>query len=350
MISTETPPFLRTACLHLSYRVQGHLHVPSPAAAVWRGQIGYHLRRLGSEDDHDRDRSLYQQLFRTPRAAVDVPDYEGRLLGALGLAGEHVPHPFLVRPADPPRPPGTDVHRTEGDRVQVEVVLLGTAVRHLPSLTGIAEILGADGLGRRTTQPDGSTARGRVSLTGATLRIGAAEQALYDGTDWTLPAVCGPDLYDRAPPVVESPDADAPPRPLRVRLLTPTRLKHRGEIVRPETMTAGALAANLYRRVAGMVVCYGRDAPPAEAAATWQDATRQLAEETSLDASGTRWIDDTRYSSRQDRRHPAGGLVGTLCLDAPDAARRRWAEWVGRAEPIHLGKATSMGLGRLQLP
>jgi hypothetical protein len=345
------PPALRTATLRLSYRVEGHLHLPSPPAAVWRGQLGEYLHRLASEKHHEQDLSLYQRLFRTPRSAVDVPDLDGRLLGALGLAGEHVPHPFVVRQVRPPRPPATDVHRTDGDPVQVEWILLGTAVQHLPQLTGIAEVIGTDGLGRRTSQPNGKKMRGRAALEEATLHVGDAERTLYDGAEWTLPATCGPDLYDRIGPAEPGPeDTPVPARPLRARLITPTRLKHCGDIRRPDTLTPAALVDCLYRRVVGMSFCYGRKAPPTLQTSDWREAFWELAEATSLDTSGARWTDDQRYSHRQERTHPAGGIVGTLCLDAPAEARRTWARWLRRTEDLHLGKSTSMGLGRLEVP
>jgi len=344
---TEMPP-LRTATLELSYRAQGRVRLPSPPAHVWRGQLGYYLHRLAAEEDHEQDLSLYQRLFRTPRSAVSVPDYGGRVLGPIGLAGEHVPHPFVLRHATP-EAPATDARLAPGDETTVELILMGPAVRHLPQLTALFETMGADGIGRRVEQPGGETERGAVVLTGAALRIQGVTLTLYDGTGWQLPPTCGPELYDRAAAL--SPDGDesgeVPEGPLTVTLRAPTRLRFAGDLVSPDALDADALAASLYRRGLGMAVCYGPVALSAEQIAAWQDGFKALASPTTLDAADVRWVEDRRYSHRQERPVPAGGLVGTLRLEAPPEACRVWDAWVGRAERIHLGGGTSMGLGRV---
>lgn len=351
--SLTDPPTLRTATLRLRYRAEGRVLLPSPPAHVWRGQLGYYLHRLASETEHEQDLSLYQRLFRTPRSAVGVPDYDGRLLGALGLAGEHVPHPFVVRHAEP-EAPATDRRLGPGAETVVEMRLLGGALRHLPQLTALFETIGADGLGRRVDQPDGHTARGPVTLVEATLAMGPVTLSLYDGTEWTLPPTCGPELYEQADVMAPASDAasDAVPENgecLSVTFRTPTRLRHAGGLVRPDRLDADALAATLYRRVAGLAVCYGPDDSDEETLQDWQDGFKALATPTTLDTDDVEWVTDRRYSHRQERRVPAGGLVGPVRLAAPPEALRTWARWLRQAETLHLGGGTAMGLGRLQM-
>lgn len=58
------------------------------------------------------------------------------------------------------------------------------------------------------------------------------------------------------------------------------------------------------------------------------------------------WFDYKRYSSRQSKKIPMGGLVGKVYFqDAPDWF---WA-WVKVAEIVHVGKGTSMGLGKVEI-
>ena len=60
-----------------------------------------------------------------------------------------------------------------------------------------------------------------------------------------------------------------------------------------------------------------------------------------------RWHDWTRYSSRQQTKMQMGGLVGHLVLDGV-RAQRYWKQlWLGQW--THVGKGTSMGLGRYRL-
>jgi hypothetical protein len=318
---------------------------------VWRGQLGYYLHRLADEESHAQDLSLYQRLFRTPRSAVGVPDYSGRVLGPIGLAGEHVPHPFVVRQAIP-EAPATDLRLAPGDETAVELMLMGPAVRHLPQLTALFETMGADGIGRRVEQPGGETARGAVALTGAALRIEGVSLTLYDGAEWRLPPTCGPELYDRAAALAPEHDTNKDPAQAdtqRLTLRTPTRLRFGGDRVGPEALDADALAAALYRRVVGMAVCYGPATPGAEQIAAWQDGFKALAAPTSLHTTDVRRVEDRRYSHRQERPVPAGGLAGPLRLEAPPGVLRTWRNWLRRAERLHLGAGTSMGLGRVGL-
>ncbi|MGB9625894.1 MAG: CRISPR system precrRNA processing endoribonuclease RAMP protein Cas6, partial [Phycisphaerae bacterium] len=56
------------------------------------------------------------------------------------------------------------------------------------------------------------------------------------------------------------------------------------------------------------------------------------------------WQEIPRFSSRQGEHMSLGGLVGHLVLDLPPG---QLGPWLRLAEPIHLGKATSFGLGRV---
>lgn len=344
-------PALQSATVQFTYRAGGRVHLPSPPANVWRGQLGYYLRRLGSESAHENDFSLYQRLFRTPASAVGLPEYGGRVLGPIGLAGEHVPHPFVVRLASS-ESPGTDLRLQPGETATVELVLMGATVAHLPQLTAAFEMMGTGGLGSRTEQPGGSVERGPMDLKGASLSLGGVHLDLFDGAQWSLPPTCGPELYDQAgalAPNAQEESSSPPGDPLLVRFQAPTRLKHSGEIVRPSALTSDALAACLYRRAVGMAVCYGEDVPEAGRIKAIGKAFRPLASATTLGKSALSWTQDSRYSHRQERRHPAGGLTGTLRIEAPPEHRSTWRRWLRRAEQIHLGKATSMGLGSVEI-
>jgi hypothetical protein len=364
-VLAEEAPALRTATLALTVRAQGTVYLPSPPANVWRGQLGRVLHRLEPQDRHEQGQSLYQQLFRTPRKAVGVPDYENRLLGALGLVGEYVPHPIIVRLRHRPEP--TEAAKlTDGETMTVEVVLIEDAVEHVPSLAGAFESLGARGLGQKTDQPDGRRRRGRVHLTRGELQVASISLQIYDGSRWSLPADCSAGLYDEVSgiatvemsppgPATEDSASDSltsleEQAPLPVRFRTPLRIKHRGSILRPGDLSADALASNLFRRVQGLALCYGPDdAPPEAVVRRRKEAFHDLADQTAIDASGVRWASDTRYNHSQQQRHPIGGLAGTLRIEAPPSAQQAWKAWLRPAEQIHLGKKTSMGLGRIDI-
>lgn len=255
----------------------------------------------------------------------------------------------------------------------LEVVLLEGAVEHVPSLAGALESLDARGLGQKTEQPDGSRRRGRVQLQRGELQINNVGLQIYDGSRWSLPADCSAGLYDEVagvarvertpldPPVHTAGEEEKGTAPgsempasgeqsLRVRCQTPLRIKHRGSILRPGDLTADALASNLFRRLQGLALCYGPgDAVSESVVRRRKDAFHDLAGETTVDASNVRWVSDTRYNHSQQQRHPIGGLAGSIRLTARPDVREAWAVWLQLAERVHLGKKTSMGLGRIDI-
>lgn len=343
-------PRLRTATLRLTYRAEDRVHLPSPPASVWRGQLGHFLHRMAPTVHHAQDLSLYQRLFRTPASAVGVPDVGGHVLGPLGLAGEHVPHPFVLRLADPVAP-ATALTLTPREEARVEMVLVEDTVRHLPQLAAAFEALGTDGFGQRTDQSTGSRRRGRIALTAATLDLGGVELTLYDGQDWSLPPTCSSDLYEQAAALAPEPTDTVPEdkEALVVAFRTPCRLKYGGDVLRPKAVTPDALAATLSRRVLGLAVCYGPDAPDEAHLTAQLDAFRGLAGATTLKANDLEWAADVRYSHRQERQHPVGGLTGRVALQGRAEVRATWHRWLRLATRVHLGTKTAMGLGRIEL-
>lgn len=67
-----------------------------------------------------------------------------------------------------------------------------------------------------------------------------------------------------------------------------------------------------------------------------------------MDADGKlEWQDWARYSSRQKTRMQVGGLMGSITLSGGDLAS--WWPLLWLCQWLHLGKFTSMGLGRYRL-
>lgn len=368
--ASTLPPTLPISIVDLQYQAQGRVCLPSPAVGVCRGQLGAYLRRMAPTADHEQGTSLYARLFRTPRSAVAVPELPAKHLGALGLTGAYLPHPFVLR-LSPPRPPGEDVQIPPHGTFQLRLVLIGEAVESLPELGPALEALGQDGLGRKTRQGWGTAQRGRVRLVRADLRAGPVALQVFEHGRWRFPGSSTRRLADRIRAISTQLSSDAgtpafasspPAAPgtggplLHIACCTPVRLKHAGSLVGPAELSPDALAANLIRRVIGLAVCYGqaKEARPEEAPSSLADRIRevrsmfdQLAEQTTLHQDSLQWTDDDRYSSRQKQSHPAGGLTGAFHLDAPDEALQIWRRWLRAAEPLHLGKKTSLGLGQI---
>jgi len=61
------------------------------------------------------------------------------------------------------------------------------------------------------------------------------------------------------------------------------------------------------------------------------------------------WQDWHRFSSRQQRKIPMGGLLGISLVTPPIGFEQLWWKWWKVAEIFHFGKGTTMGQGRIQI-
>ena len=149
-------------------------------------------------------------------------------------------------------------------------------------------------------------------------------RSLYDGTE----------LAGDATTVA----IQVPPCPERVFLEwgTPWRLKRRGHFVGPGQFSTALLLESLLYRFFELV----GERPPKQ--------LLEKARDTAMDADGKlEWQDWARYSSRQKTRMQVGGLMGSITLSGGDLASWWPLLWLGQW--LHLGKFTSMGLGRYRL-
>jgi hypothetical protein len=127
------------------------------------------------------------------------------------------------------------------------------------------------------------------------------------------------------------------PSAVRLRLLTPLRIKRRRHLVGPAEFELATLLHALCERIALLAGHYGGEARP-----EW-GRLKPHADDVRMEHHGLRWQDWTRYSSRQDTLMEMGGLLGELRLAGSGLA----AFWpvLGYGQWVHVGKGTSFGLG-----
>lgn len=131
---------------------------------------------------------------------------------------------------------------------------------------------------------------------------------------------------------------------LPVRLVTPVRLRKKGKYLGSGEMDWPFFFGGLVRRLEALL-CLFDDGEPLgrELWMALQEGFRGASERIRDDL---RWHDYARYSNRQRRKVPMGGLVGdVLVRDASPWFR----EWWRAAELVHVGKGTSMGLGKVEV-
>jgi len=125
--------------------------------------------------------------------------------------------------------------------------------------------------------------------------------------------------------------------PVRVRMRSPMRFKHRGRYVGPERMAPELWFAALKRRILALGQAIGE-----------REAARRLVGGVGEPRCGEacwRWKELSRYSRRQRKTMGIGGVLGSFVVEADRAVADLLA--VGRF--THVGKLASMGLGRYEL-
>lgn len=131
-----------------------------------------------------------------------------------------------------------------------------------------------------------------------------------------------------------------PVKQLRVRFLTPVRLDVGGRLQNPITFVALIKAAN--ERGRALFWAYERREPP------WDGKALVRAAEGVEEVEGKQqWLDLSRFSRRQQERLKIGGIVGWATFRGADLSP--FVPLLRLMEVVHVGKLSSMGLGRLEV-
>ena len=291
---------------------QDTIRLPDYAGSAWRGLLGHGLRRTACVTRQPTctgcllaQNCVYSTLFETPPAAAHAGD---------GYSA--MPHPFVLD-IDPTAPrtlaPGTPFALT--------IHLIGAAIAQAPYLIHALGTAGQQGLG---------SARGRFGLT-------AVDREQTPGNGVWEPVYGARDgVYQPRDPA----PLTAPPAPatVRLRLVTPLRIKRGGHFLGARDLTAADLVHALYRRLRTLAQLHGGDPDAFDL-----HQVPRTPDTLSLRPEGLRWHDWTRYSSRQDTLMQLGGLVGELVLAGPALSTVWPALWLGQW--THVGKGTAFGLG-----
>jgi hypothetical protein len=137
-------------------------------------------------------------------------------------------------------------------------------------------------------------------------------------------------------------------------LPTPLRLRRQGRYL--DCLEWPFFFQSLARRLEGLDCIFGQGEPMGSE--IWKELTHhfsRLSPETVVQkrVSGSnaqtgwlQWKDLKRYSNRQKKKVPMGGLVGEMVIQDLDP----WLHtWLQAAELLHVGKGAAMGLGRVEL-
>ncbi|HMU41517.1 MAG TPA: CRISPR system precrRNA processing endoribonuclease RAMP protein Cas6 [Pseudomonadota bacterium] len=128
---------------------------------------------------------------------------------------------------------------------------------------------------------------------------------------------------------------------MEVRLVTPLWMEQEGRLL--TELSFSRLFTDVMRRLTVLCSLYGVHDPDDDANFS---ALRAVASEVRVRKSRLCPLHWERHSLETDERHPLHGVLGEVTLEGPLAPL---VPFLRLAEVAHVGKATSFGLGRLQI-
>lgn len=143
---------------------------------------------------------------------------------------------------------------------------------------------------------------------------------------------------DKQLPPDEALDCPKPPATVRLRFVTPLRIRLGGDLLTGRNLLPTHLVAAALRRLRMLGLPVPTD--------LWQAARAESAN-LQFEEKRLGWIETTRFSSRQNTAMQIGGIVGDAVLGI-GGTRHVWPLlWAGSI--LHLGKGASMGFGRMEV-
>lgn len=293
---------------HLTLEAEESGYLPLYPGSMLRGAFGHALKRLvcvmrhrpceGCPLEHS---CIYTTVFET-RPNPDA--------GIMRLYN-HAPHPFVLSVAFRDNP------RIEaGDHFEFEIRLFGSAMAAAPFVLRAFDEAAQRGLGKA--------------------RVPFRLVSVRNGNEGRAPWKAGlgyPSPFERPPPTSR---ADV----FAWEVATPLRMKQDGKLANERTLQASALAMTIVRRLGLIQSFFAPDTPQPD----FQHLKAQSARLKIVDQS-LRWKELIRRSSRQRTTQSISGLVGRIVIDASQAPD--WPAYLAWAPILHVGKGTSMGLGRM---
>lgn len=284
----------------LTFRAREHITLPPFQGKLWRGVFGAALKKLSDSaalDGNDDAAQVYSYFFDTPKP------HEGS-----APFGKDAPLPYVIAAevnAEPWR-------LAPGQPILLELTLIGRGNDAASMVFDAFAEAANTGLGK---------SRGRAEL----IRVGML----------SAPS----DLVGAAGNHSEIPDA---PEFVEVRLTSPMRIVRDHRVVGPEAFRAEHLLITLVHRIANLVTLHTEEEWRPDFARLKELAKRALVRDQRLT-----FLDLMRWSSKQQKETPIGGLVGSLVLDMRGMEPLWPYLWLG--QQVHAGKGTVMGLGAIRL-
>ena len=320
----------RAARYCFSATVLDDMVLPEYKGSTFRGAFGNVMRSLCCTTRNDECRNCevegtcpYAYMFETR-----VPDDSDRLRNI-----EDIPRPFIIEP-----PETQATFFPSGSALSFNFVLFGRGIDFLPYAIVAFREIGEKGIGRHagTYGRRAKFRLDRADLVGFPPWTGCESRAcVYDASTGVVhpqPCVNGAEIEGIASGLG---GLDR----LSLEFLTPTRLKYEHSYVeRPEFHI---IVRALLRRMSSLLYFHHGAAMEVDFGGLIERAKK-----VALAATTARWLDWTRYSSRQGERMQLGGIVGGAEYSG---SMDEFAPLLLAGTLTHVGKNVTFGLGRYSL-
>lgn len=234
------------------------------------------------------------------------------------------------RLANPPQPymivPDLD-RRTRyrrGETFSFRLTLFGEFNDFLPYFVYAVETMGTLGIGRKT------------DCRGAGFEITSIHhqcRPIFDPKNFQL------NMNLQIPKLTLSETPSAPVTQLKLCLLTPLRIKYNSSF--QAELPFCVLIRSVLRRISSLCNSYGSGEPDLD-----YRGIISRAGEVRILSDNLHWFDWKRYSNRQEQQMFMGGMSGEVCYQGD---LNIFIPLLQAAQPLHLGKQTTFGLGGFNL-
>jgi hypothetical protein len=256
-----------------------------------------------------QERCIYMTMFEIPS-------------GQDSKGSPSPPHPFIIEPALTQQ-----TLFQAGDGYDFSLILLGRFNEYLPYFVYAIEQMGRIGIGRRINGK-----RSQFQLQ----QISVGILNIYNSDDKKL--IKTP-LEDLSLESLGGEGTGETKKELNLILLTPLRLKF-GNRLQAELPFHVLIRAAL-RRIALVNNHFGKGEPELD-----YKGLVARAEKVEIKNSSLQWFDWKRYSNRQEQSMLMGGMIGEITYQGE---LTEFLPLLRYCEKIHLGKATTFGLGQISI-
>jgi hypothetical protein len=301
-------------------RLQAPLRLPDYAGSLLRGQFGAALRRSACMTRQPDCKACplhttcpYPRIFEAPAPTT----HKLQRFSA-------IPNAYVVEPPPMTWPTQAPQVLQAGEVLVFHQVLVGDALAQLPLIVLAWQRALSNGLGKQRS-------------------VAVLEEVALCGD---TPEAQAQVVWQQDAPRVQAHAQTLTPPPwptgaqgVRLHFHTPLRLQHQGHPIRIPDLTPRDMVAALTRRIALMLEFHAQQAQWGASVPPLVEASRTLSANKHL-----RWLDWTRYSSRQQQEMTLGGAVGTWEMVDTSTLPALWP-WLWLGQWLHMGKNATMGMG-----